>query len=203
MHTLIHLGDPHGRGQALPDLLTDAEKLGVRRLVLAGSAAVHRGPGDEECAEDAVSAPPPDTEALAWWTAEETCRRGGAETGVPVQVVRLAERVGAHAPPSGVPASWMRRAWTRRPMELLDGRRHQIVDHRDMDGALAVVLAAPGRSAVHNVASARYEETEPAQLVTGWRPGADVRGGAPAQAQWPACDTHDDVLGPAERGADG
>lgn len=233
-HTVIHLGDPHSGGQALPDLLNDAEKLGVRRLVLAGSAAVYRGLGDEECAEDAVSAPPSDAEALAWWTAEETCRRWGAETGVPVQVVRFAERVGPHAPPTGVLASWMLRAWTRRPMELLDGRRHQIVDHRDMAGALAAVLAAPVRSAVYNVASARYEETELAQLVTdtarrtpwqrgpgadgprtplmstglvtaetGWRPGADVRGGARAQAQWLACDTHDDVPGPTERGGDG
>ncbi|MFI1487448.1 NAD-dependent epimerase/dehydratase family protein [Streptomyces sp. NPDC020747] len=233
--TVIHLADPHGRSDALPDLFADAERQGVRRLVLIASAAVYRGLTDEECTENAVSGrPPADAEARAWWDAEETCRRWGTRTGIPVQVVRIAEQVGPHAPLHGVLAGWMLRAWTRRPMELLNGRRHQIIDHRDMAGALAAILTAPVRSATYNVASVRYEENELAQLVTdtaratpwhpgtgadgahpplmstalvtaetGWRPAADVHGGARAQAQWLACDTHDDVPGPKGTGSDG
>ncbi|MHC0430253.1 NAD-dependent epimerase/dehydratase family protein [Streptomyces sp. O3] len=225
-HTVIHIADSHDPSDALPGLLADAERHGVRRLVLAGSADVYRGQTGQECTEDAVTGPPADVEARAWWDAEETCRRWGDRTGVPVQVVRFAEQVGPHAPLHGVLATWTLRAWTRRPMELLDGRRHQIVDHRDMAGSLAAVLTAPVRSATYNVATARYEESELAQLVTdtaratpwhrgttadgphpplmsttrvtaetGWHPAADVRGGARAQAQWLACDTHDDVPG--------
>lgn len=226
-HTVIHLANPHGPGDALPDVLADARRHGVRRLVLASSAAVYRGLTGRECTEDAVTGPPADAEARVWWEAEETCRDWGNRTGVPVQVVRFAEQVGPHAPLHGVLAAWTLRAWTRRPMELLDGRCHQLVDYRDMAGALAAVLAAPVRSATYNVASAQYAEDELAQLVTdtaratpwhrgtgvdgthpplmstalvtaetGWHPAADLRSGARAQAQWLACDTHDNVPGP-------
>ncbi|MGW2257604.1 NAD-dependent epimerase/dehydratase family protein [Streptomyces sp. NPDC001780] len=225
-HTVVHLGRPYDDGYGVSEMLADAEKAGVERLVYAGSAEIYRGADQDECAEEALSAPPRHAEARAWWDEEEECRSWGAATGTPVQVLRFAEIVGPHAPTRGVLATWMLRAWTRRTALVVAGRRHQIVDYRDMADALAAVLAAPARPAVYNVASARFEETEFAELAagtarrtpyeqapvtgephtplmstglitaeTGWRPSAQVRNGARAQAQWLACDTHDDIVG--------
>ncbi|MEU6669554.1 NAD(P)-dependent oxidoreductase [Streptomyces sp. NPDC046727] len=223
--TVVHLGTPHDTGYPLPDLLADAEKLGARRLLHVSSAAVYRGGAAEDRTEDSVRERPTDAEARLWWDAEEQCRTWGRQTGTPVQIVRCAEPVGPHAPLSGVLADWMLRAWTRRPMPLTEGRRHQIVDYRDMADALAALLARPAGAGVYNVASAGYDETAFAELVTetarrtpweqapaaaphtpvmstalitaetGWRPSASVPGGARAQAQWLACDTHDDLGG--------
>ncbi|WP_430382535.1 NAD-dependent epimerase/dehydratase family protein [Streptomyces sp. P10-4] len=222
---VIHLGSPHDTGYPLADLLADAEKLGARRLVHASSAAVYRGGAAEDRTEDSVTESPKDAEARLWWDAEQQCRAWGRQSGTPVQIVRFAEPVGPHAPLGGVLADWMLRAWTRRPMPLTEGRRHQIVDYRDMAGALAALLARPAGPEVCNVASAGYDETALAELVTetarrtpweqapapaahtplmstdlitaetGWRPSASVRNGARAQAQWLACDTHDDLVG--------
>ncbi|MFF8903869.1 NAD-dependent epimerase/dehydratase family protein [Streptomyces olivaceoviridis] len=222
---VIHLGTPHDTGYPLADLLADAEKLGARRLVHASSAAVYRGGAAEDRGEDSLRERPGDTEARLWWDAEEQCRAWGRQTGTPVQIVRFAEAVGPHAPLDGVLADWMLRAWTRRPMTLAEGRRHQIVDYRDMADALAALLARPAGPEVCNVASAGYDETAFAELVTetarrtpweradapgphtplmstalitaetGWRPAAPVHNGARAQAQWLACDTHDDLVG--------
>ncbi|MGW7364124.1 NAD-dependent epimerase/dehydratase family protein [Streptomyces sp. NPDC054841] len=223
---VIHLGDPDGGVGPVTDMLADAGKLSVRRLIHVSSAAVYRGAGGAACAEDALSARPDDARAGAWWDGEEACRRWGAQTGTPVQVVRLAEQVGPHAPLRGVLATWMLQAWTRRPMTLIEGRLHQVADHRDLADALAAVLAGPVRAPIYNVASERYDENEFAELAaetarrtpweratgadgpytplmttalitadTDWRPSAPVRNGARAQAQWLACDTHDDIPG--------
>ncbi|MFF5531489.1 NAD-dependent epimerase/dehydratase family protein [Streptomyces cinerochromogenes] len=222
---VIHLGTPHDTRYPLADLLADAEKLGARRLVHAGSAAVYRGGPAEDRTEDSVTEAPRDPEARLWWDAEQQCRAWGRQSGTPVQVVRFAEPVGPHAPLTGVLADWMLRAWTRRPMTLVEGRRHQITDYRDMAEALAALLARPAGPEVCNVASADYDETALAELVTetarrtpweqapasaphtplmstrlitaetGWRPSAPLSAGARAQAQWLACDTHDDLAG--------
>ncbi|WP_225821147.1 NAD-dependent epimerase/dehydratase family protein [Streptomyces naphthomycinicus] len=222
---VVHAGDPHDTGYPLADLLADAEKLGARRLIHVGSAAVYRGGGAEDRTEDSVRERPEDAGARPWWDAEEQCRSWGRQTRTPVQIVRRAEPVGPHAPLGGVLADWMLRAWTRRPMTLTEGRRHQIVDHRDLAGALAALLARPAGAEIYNVASAAYDETAFAELVaetarrtpweqaaapaphtpvmstalitaeTGWEPSAAVRDGARAQAQWLACDTHDDLTG--------
>ncbi|MFC9861173.1 MULTISPECIES: NAD-dependent epimerase/dehydratase family protein [unclassified Streptomyces] len=164
VRALVHLGDPHS-GHCVSDLLADAEKLGIERLVHVSSAAVYRGAGTGDRTEDSLSAQPHDAEARAWWDEEQECLRWGGETGTPVQIVRVAEQVGAHAPLRGVLATWMLQAWTRRPMVLAEGRHHQVVDHRDLAEALAAVLAGPVRSPVYNVASARYDETEFAELA--------------------------------------
>ncbi|WP_447040951.1 NAD-dependent epimerase/dehydratase family protein [Streptomyces sp. DSM 118878] len=161
---LIHLGD-RNRGTRTTETLAHAEKLGIQRVVHLGSAAVYRGAAADRGTEDALHARPLDEEAAAWWDEEQALLRWGAETATSVQIVRLAEQVGPHAPLEGVMATWMLQAWTRRPMVLVEGRDHQIVDHRDTAGALAAILAGPARSPVYNVASAHFEETELAELV--------------------------------------
>ncbi|MEU2821306.1 NAD(P)-dependent oxidoreductase [Streptomyces bacillaris] len=92
VHTVVHLGDRSGSAYAVQDLLADAEKAGARRLVHIGSAEVYRGAAADECAEDTVAEPPQDPVARAWWNDEQACLRWGGETGVPVQLVRLAEQ---------------------------------------------------------------------------------------------------------------
>ncbi|MYU00569.1 MULTISPECIES: NAD-dependent epimerase/dehydratase family protein [unclassified Streptomyces] len=234
VHTVVHLGDPSGSAYAVEDLLAEAEKAGTRRLVHVGSAEVYRGSAADECAEDTVTEPPRDPVARAWWNDEQACLRWGGETGVPVQLVRLAEQVGRHAPVRGVLATWMLQAWTRRSMTLVEGRVHQLVDHRDTAEAIAAVLAAPVRSTVYNVASARFDEERLAELAaetarltawertsgedtahtppmstelitaeTGWRASAPLRNGARAQAQWLACDTHDELSDLLQQDTDG
>ena len=165
VHTVVHLGDRSGSACAVQDLLADAEKAGARRLVHIGSAEVYRGAAADECAEDTVAEPPQDPVARAWWNDEQACLRWGGETGVPVQLVRLAEQVGRYAPVRGVLATWMLQAWTRRSMTLVEGRVHQLVDHRDTAEAIAAVLAAPVRSTVYNVASASFDEERLAELA--------------------------------------
>ncbi|WP_430479663.1 NAD-dependent epimerase/dehydratase family protein [Streptomyces sp. P11-1] len=234
VHTVVHLGDRSGSAYAVQDLLADAEKAGARRLVHIGSAEVYRGAAADECAEDTVAEPPQDPVARAWWNDEQACLRWGGETGVPVQLVRLAEQVGRYAPVRGVLATWMLQAWTRRSMTLVEGRVHQLVDHRDTAEAIAAVLAAPVRSTVYNVASARFDEERLAELAaetarlttwertsdegtahtppmatglitaeTGWRASAPLRNGARAQAQWLACDTHDELADLLQQDTDG
>ncbi|MER5982965.1 NAD(P)-dependent oxidoreductase [Streptomyces sp. NPDC001787] len=219
--TVVSPGGPGDTAYPLTDLLADAEKLGVRRLVHIGSAAVYRGEPGGNHAEDLPLDRPLDASALARRQEEQACLNWGAETGAAVQILRAAELVGPHAPLDGVLAGWMLDAWTRRPMRLTDGRRHQILDHRDLADALAAVLARPASTAVYNVASAQFDETEFAELAaltarrtaweqtpaqqpyapvmdtglitaeTGWQPTAAVHDGARALAQWLACDTHD------------
>ncbi|MFE3470147.1 NAD-dependent epimerase/dehydratase family protein [Streptomyces bacillaris] len=234
VRTVVHLGDRSGSAYAVQDLLADAEKAGARRLVHIGSAEVYRGAAADECAEDTVAEPPQDPVARAWWNDEQACLRWGGETGVPVQLVRLAEQVGRYAPVRGVLATWMLQAWTRRSMTLVEGRVHQLVDHRDTAEAIAAVLAAPVRSTVYNVASARFDEERLAELAaetarlttwertsdegtahtppmatglitaeTGWRASAPLRNGARAQAQWLACDTHDELADLLQQDTDG
>ncbi|WEH43923.1 NAD-dependent epimerase/dehydratase family protein [Streptomyces sp. AM 2-1-1] len=225
VHTVVHLGDPQCSPHTVTSTLMAAEKLGVQRLLHISSAAVYRNQSTDVCRENTLSAPPTDAEARAWWDEEQEYLHWGKRTGVTVQIMRLAEQVGPHAPLNGVLATWMLKAWTRRPMALLDGRRHQLVDHRDVAGALAAVLALPAQSPVYNVASAQFDEMELAELAaqtarltpweqaadapppastmsttlitdeTGWVASADIRSGARAQAQWLACDTHDDLAG--------
>ena len=176
---VIHLGDPHGEVYPLPDMLRDAEKIGAQRLIHVSSAAVHRGTEVGECLEDAPSTPPHDAQARAWWDGEQACRRWSSETGIPLQIVRLAEQVGPHSPLRGVLATWMLQAWTRQPMIVVNGRQRQIVVHHDVAQALAAVLAGPVRASTYNVASAQYSETELAELAaetarrTPWERAAD------------------------------
>lgn len=162
---VIHLSDPHGEVYPLPDMLRDAEKIGARRLIHVSSAAVYRGTEAGECAEDTPSTPPHDAQARGWWDDEQACRRWSSETGIPLQIVRLAEQVGPHSPLRGVLATWMLQAWTRRSMVVVEERRHQIVVHHDVAQALAAVLAGPVRASTYNVASAQYSETELAELA--------------------------------------
>ncbi|MDJ0465861.1 NAD(P)-dependent oxidoreductase [Streptomyces sp. H27-C3] len=166
VRALIHLGDRHGSGPGVADVLAHAEKLAVERVIHLSSADVYRGADADACTEASLpTTGPRDVEARAWWDAEQVCLLWGNETDTPVQIVRLAEQVGPHAPSHGVLATWMLQAWTRRPMVLVEGRRHQLVDHRDIAGALAAILEGPARSPIYNIASALYEESELAQLA--------------------------------------
>lgn len=160
---LIHVGGYGGGSSDVLEMLGTAEKMGVQRVVLLSSTAVYQGA--ESGTEEAVTARPVDDEAAAWWDEEQTFLRWGKKTSTPVQVIRLAEQVGPHAPLKGVLASWMLQAWTRRPMVLTPGRTHQIIDHCDIAGALAHVLANPPRSSIYNVASTTYDENELAHLA--------------------------------------
>ncbi|MFD7920622.1 NAD-dependent epimerase/dehydratase family protein [Streptomyces sp. NPDC059740] len=217
--TVVHLGDPATPG-TLAETLAKAGRAGVHRLVYLGSAAVYRGCAESECTEAAPATAPADPVARAWWDEEEECRAWGRSTGATVQVLRLTEVVGPHAPRDGVLAEWMHLAWTRRAMHLVSGRRHQLLDHRDLATALATLVSRPALSPVYNVSSAGFTEGTLAELVTtvarrtpwepaatpgpdrplvstglltaetGWRPTADLTQGARAQAQWLACDTH-------------
>ncbi|AEW98454.1 NAD-dependent epimerase/dehydratase family protein [Streptantibioticus cattleyicolor] len=219
---VVHLGSPRPGG--LAEVLAAAEKAGVGRLVHIGSAAVHRG-ADGVVTETVPAAPPGDPDARQWWLQEEECRRWGRETGIPVQVLRTAEPVGPGVLVEGTAARWMRLAWTRRPLPLDHGRRHQVVDQRDLATAVGAVLCAPPRHPVVNVASHDCTEEELAELVAfiarrtpwqelpepgtrdavmatdllrtelRWRPSARLHEGMRALAQWLACDTHDAIGG--------
>ncbi|MFF0224275.1 NAD-dependent epimerase/dehydratase family protein [Streptomyces sp. NPDC004629] len=230
---MVHLGDPTSGAGPLSEVLSAAQKASVVRFVHVSSAAVYRGEDDDHLVtESSVSEPPADPEAAAWWQQEEQCRRWGAENGVVVQVLRSAEVVGAGVLTEGAAARSMLRAWTRRPLPLDRSRRHQVLDHRDLAGAVHAVLSAAPRQPVLNVASEVYGEEELAELVallarrtpweetpgsgvrqgimaTGlieseleWRPSAPVVGGLRALAQWLACDIHDPVTGLPQTGGD-
>ncbi|MGR8007559.1 NAD-dependent epimerase/dehydratase family protein [Streptomyces hypolithicus] len=217
---VVHLGSPADGGQLLDDVLTAAEKAGVERLVYAGSAAVYRGSGEQAVTEQALAQPPSDPVALEWWREEERCRQWGERSGITVQVLRLADPVGPHAP-DGTPVQWVHLAWTRRPLSLNPQGMHQVLDYRDMADAIGTVLAAPPAKAVFNVASATYTEEELAGLLSDasrrtpweqseheaerwtmvtelieselrWRGSAPVCEGMRALAQWYACDIHGD-----------
>ncbi|MER7395042.1 NAD-dependent epimerase/dehydratase family protein [Streptomyces sp. NPDC000151] len=222
---VVHLG---GADDALLDeVLTAAEQAGVARLVYAGSAAVYRGSGARTVAEGTPAEPPGDPVALAWWRQEERCRQWGERSGTAVQVLRLADPVGPHAPADSTPVRWVHLAWTRHSLSLNKQGAHQILDYRDMADAIGAVLAAPPAAAVLNVASAAYGEEELAELLAdvsrrtpwewsdgpeaerwtmsteliekelGWHPSASVFEGARALAQWYACDIHGDYDVPA------
>lgn len=162
---LIHVGDPSSKTSTVAQILAHAEKLGVQRVLHLSSAAVYRSAEAVAGTEESLPVRPLDEEAAAWWDEEQAFLRWGDETAASVQIVRLAEQVGAQAPLQGVLATWMLQAWTRRSMVLVEGRAHQIVDHRDIAGALAALLEGPARSPIYNVASAYYEEAELAQLA--------------------------------------
>ncbi|MFJ8671610.1 NAD-dependent epimerase/dehydratase family protein [Streptomyces sp. NPDC093589] len=217
--SVVHVGGTDDT--LLDDVLAAAESAGVERLVYAGSAAVYRGSGERAVSEKEPAGPPSDAVALAWWRQEERCRQWGERSGIPVQVLRLADVVGPYAPDS-TPVRWIHLAWTRRPLSLNPRGMHQILDYRDMADAIGAVLAAPPVEAVLNVASATYGEEELAGLLAdvsrrtpwerseeagaerwtmateliangpGWRPSASVVEGARALAQWYACDIHGD-----------
>ncbi|TXC97067.1 NAD-dependent epimerase/dehydratase family protein [Streptomyces sp. ISID311] len=229
---LVHLGSPAADPGRLADVLAAAEEAGVERLVYAGSAAVYRGSGEQTVTEGSLTGPPHDPVALAWWREEEQCRQWGERSGIPVQVLRLAQPVGPHAPTDTTPAQWIHRVWTRKPLHLCPQRQHQVVDYRDMAGAIAAVLAARPQHPVFHVASGAYEEEELAELISvvarrtpwerlsdpgvpqpvmatdligtalHWQGSASLFDGMRALAQWLACDTHGTGTGGPRR-ADG
>ncbi|HZG07257.1 MAG TPA: NAD(P)-dependent oxidoreductase [Streptomyces sp.] len=229
---LVHLGSPADGPDRLSRVLSAAEKARIERVVYVGSAAVYRGSAEEAVTETSVTDPPSDPEARQWWHEEERCRRWGRETGTAVQVLRAAEPVGPGVHAEAAAAQWMHRAWTRRPLLLDKSRRHQVVDHRDLAGAIDAVLSAAPAHPVFNVASASYTEEELAELValvarrtpweeltepgvrqgvmsTGlietelrWRASAPLNEGLRALAQWLACDVHDAVTGLPQLGCD-
>ncbi|MGI5402901.1 NAD-dependent epimerase/dehydratase family protein [Streptomyces sp. CA-135486] len=217
---VVHLGRPAAGVQVLEDVLKAAEKAGVERLIYAGSAAVYRGSGDQAATEGGLTEPPVDPIALAWWQEEERCRQWGEDTGVAVQVLRLADPVGPHAPRESPSVRWVHLAWTRRPLSLNPQGVHQVLDYRDMADAIGAVLAAPPSQPVLNVASATYAEEELAGLLAEvsrrtpwerspedgaerwsmttelmeselrWTGSASVFEGMRDLAQWYACDIH-------------
>ncbi|MFJ2579328.1 NAD-dependent epimerase/dehydratase family protein [Kitasatospora aureofaciens] len=225
VRSVVHLGSPAAGPDALEAVLAAAEKAGADRLVYAGSAAVYRGSGAGAVPESALTGPPADPVALAWWREEERCRQWGEQSGIAVQVLRLADPIGPHAPDS-TPVRWVDLVWTRHPLTLRPQGVHQVLDYRDLAGAIAAVLAAPEAPAVLNVASAAYSEDELAELVAqvarrttweraeepaterwtmatglitdelGWRPSASVFEGMRTLAQWYACDIHGDYVAP-------
>ncbi|MGW6912244.1 NAD-dependent epimerase/dehydratase family protein [Kitasatospora sp. NPDC054939] len=225
---VVHLGRPEEDGQ-LADVLAAAAKAGVERLVYAGSAAVHRGSRERTVTEESPAEAPADPVALAWWREEQAVRAWGADHGVPVQVLRLADPVGPYAPQDSPLVRWVNLAWTRRPLALNPLGRHQVLDHRDLADALRAVLAAPPAQPVLQVASAAFDEQELAGLLAdvsrrtpwewvqdptvdrwtmatglieselGWRPSAVLRESMRALAQWWACDIHGDYTVPDPR----
>ncbi|QES49965.1 hypothetical protein DEJ50_21195 [Streptomyces venezuelae] len=217
----VHLGS--GDGAGLAAALDAARTAGAERFVYLGSAAVYRGSAPGELAEEAVGPDAPqDDVARGWWEEERRCREWGETAGIPVQVLRIADPVGPHAPASTACVRWVDLAWTRRPLLLDPQGVHQILDHRDLADAIRAVLAAPPARPVLNVASARHGEVELAGLLAdvsrrtpwewsqvplsprwsmatglierelGWRPTAPVMEAMRALAQWYACDIHGD-----------
>ncbi|MFI5617966.1 NAD-dependent epimerase/dehydratase family protein [Streptomyces sp. NPDC051567] len=229
---VVHVGVPGAGPGPLAQVLAAAEKARVERLVYVGSARVYRGSDEPDVTEASPTGPPADPEALAWWLEEERCRRWSEESGIAVQVLRPAEPVGPGVFTEGTAARWMHRVWTRHPLLLDRGRRHQVVDHRDLADAVVAVLSAPPHRPVFNVASALYTEEELAELVAliarrtaweelpgpgvrqgvmetaligtelGWQPSAPLHEGLRALAQWLACDTHDAITGLPQTGSD-
>ncbi|MGW1062120.1 NAD-dependent epimerase/dehydratase family protein [Micromonospora rubida] len=216
----VHLGAPAADPRLLDEVLAAAGKAGVERLLYVGSAAVYRGSAEQAVTEDAVVQPPSDPTALQWWHEEQRCRDWGAENGIAVQVLRLADPVGPHAPADTTSVRWIHLAWTRRPLLLNPHGVHQVLDYRDMAGAVGAVLAAAPSQLVLNVASGTYDEEELAGLLAeasrrtpweqgteheaerwtmatglieaelGWRASAPAFEGMRALAQWYACDIH-------------
>ncbi|WP_188308499.1 NAD-dependent epimerase/dehydratase family protein, partial [Streptomyces sp. CBMA123] len=229
VRSVVHLGRPEQDG-LLAEVLAAAAKAGVERLVYGGSSAVYRGSRERTVTEQAVADAPADPVALAWWREEQRARAWGADHGVPVQVLRLADPVGPYASPDSPLVRWVNLAWTRRPLALNPLGRHQVLDHRDLADALRAVLAAPPAQPVLNVASAAFDEQELAGLLadvsrrtpwewvqnpavdrwtmaTGlieaelhWQASAVLRESMRALAQWWACDIHGDYTVPAPRG---
>ncbi|MET9319097.1 NAD(P)-dependent oxidoreductase [Streptomyces sp. NPDC003038] len=247
---VVHLGSPAAGPGALSQVLSAAEKAHVERLLYVGSAALYRGSAEPVVTETSVTGPPSDPEALEWWLEEEQCRRWGAESATAVQILRPAEPVGpgvlvegtadaagttgaaGAVGTAGTAAHWMHLAWTRRPLPLDHSRRHQVVDYRDLAGAIGAVLSAPPLRPVFNVASEDYTEEELAELVAHiarrtpwerlpepgarqpvmatdliaaelhWRASAPLLQGMRALAQWLACDTHDAITGLPQLGSD-
>ncbi|MFI9362279.1 NAD-dependent epimerase/dehydratase family protein [Kitasatospora sp. NPDC053057] len=225
---VVHLGRPEEDG-LLADVLAAAAKAGVERLVYAGSSAVYRGSRERTVTEEAPAEAPADPVALAWWREERAARAWGADHGVPVQVLRLADPVGPYAPADSPLVRWVNLAWTRRPLALNPSGRHQVLDHRDLADALRAVLAAPPAQPVFNVASAAFDEQELAgfladvsrrtpwewvqdptvdrwTMATGlietelhWHASAVLRESMRALAQWWACDIHGDYSLPDPR----
>ncbi|MFJ2780517.1 NAD-dependent epimerase/dehydratase family protein [Kitasatospora sp. NPDC087315] len=228
---VVHLGSPGSGPGSLSEVLSAAGRSQIERLVYVGSAEVYRGVDEQFVTEASVTEPPSDPKALGWWHEEERCRRWGAESGIEVQVLRSAEPVGPGVLVGGAAAEWMHRAWTRRSLLLDKSRRHQVVDYRDLAGAIDAVLSAPAGQPVFNIASAAYTEEELAELValiarrtvweelpqpgvrqgvmatglieTGlrWRASAPLHEGLRALAQWLACDTHDAITGLPQLGS--
>ncbi|WP_234371084.1 NAD(P)-dependent oxidoreductase [Streptomyces sp. XY431] len=227
---VVHLGRPEDEG-LLADVLAAAAKAGVERVVYAGSSAVYRGSRERTVTEEFPAAAPADPVALAWWREEQAVLAWGADHGVPVQVLRLADPVGRYAPEDSPLVRWVNLAWTRRPLALNPLGRHQVLDHRDLADALRAVLAAPPARPVLNVASAAFDEQELAgfladvsrrtpwewvqdptvdrwTMATGligaelhWQPSAELRESMRALAQWWACDIHGDYTVAADRTA--
>ncbi|MER5353581.1 NAD(P)-dependent oxidoreductase [Kitasatospora sp. NPDC002551] len=225
---VVHLGRPEEDG-LLDDVLAAAAKAGTERVVYAGSSAVYRGSRERTVTEQAPADAPADPVALAWWREERAALAWGAEQGVPVQVLRLADPVGPHAPQDSPLVRWVNLAWTRRPLALNPLGRHQVLDHRDLADALRAVLAAPPAQPVLNVASAAFDEQELAgfladvsrrtpwewvqdptvdrwTMATGlietelhWHASAALRESMRALAQWWACDIHGDYTVPDPR----
>ncbi|MFJ7205758.1 NAD-dependent epimerase/dehydratase family protein [Streptomyces sp. NPDC098789] len=217
---LVHLGRPAEGPEALRYALRAAEAAGAERLLYAGSAAVYRGGGERTLAEGDLTGPPGDPVALTWWQEEELCRAWGERTGIPVQVLRLADPVGPHAARGTASVDWVHLAWTRQPLALDPRGVHQVLDYRDMAAAIDAVLAAEPSEPVFNVASATFGEEELAGLVAGvsrrtpwetgsadrtqrWRMTTDLITAGPGWsasesvteglrdlAQWYACDVH-------------
>ncbi|RLK61432.1 NAD-dependent epimerase/dehydratase family protein [Actinokineospora cianjurensis] len=213
---LVHIGQIDR-----PVDLSAIEGAGALRVVYLSSAAIYRGSDSLDISEDALGEPT-DPIARAWWHEEQRVRQWGERTGVPVQVLRVADPVGPHAP-EGTPARrWVHLAWTRRPLTLDDRGVHQILDHRDLADAIHAVLVNPATQPVYNVSSATHGEEELAGLLAevsrrtpwesaenpdlqrwtmstglieaelGWRPRYPVREALRALAQWYACDIHGD-----------
>ncbi|MFJ4092933.1 NAD-dependent epimerase/dehydratase family protein [Kitasatospora sp. NPDC089913] len=218
---VVHLGRPEDDG-LLADVLAAAAKAGVERVVYAGSSAVYRGIRERTVTEELPAAAPADPVALAWWREEQAVLAWGAEHGVAVQLLRLADPVGRYAPQDSPLVRWVNLAWTRRPLALNPLGRHQVLDHRDLADALRAVLAAPPARPVFNVASAAFDEQELAGFLADvsrrtpwewvqdptvdrwtmatdligaelhWQPSAELRESMRALAQWWACDIHGD-----------
>ncbi|ASY36644.1 hypothetical protein CAC01_10765 [Streptomyces sp. CLI2509] len=229
---VVHLGTPRAHSRVLADVLSVVEEAGVERFVHISSAAIYRGLDATTFTEDLITGPPDDAQAREWWEQEDQCRRWGREAGIPVQILRLAEPVGPGVFAEGTAARWIHRAWTRRPLSLDRGRRHQVLDHGDVAGAITALLAAPAGQTVFNVASETYSEEELAELVAvlarrmpwhdaptaadrggvmstelaekelGWHSALPALGGLRALAQWLACDVHDAVTGLPQIGSD-
>nr|BEK64640.1 hypothetical protein KPHV_18670 [Kitasatospora purpeofusca] len=224
---VVHLGRPEDEG-LLAEVLAATAKAGVERVVYAGSSAVYRGSRERTVTEELPAAAPADPVALAWWREEQAVRAWGADRGVAVQVLRLADPVGPYAPEDSPLVRWVNLAWTRRPLALNPLGRHQVLDHRDLADALRAVLAAPPAQPVLNVASAAFDEQELAgfladvsrrtpwewvqdptvdrwTMATGligaelrWQPSAELRESMRALAQWWACDIHGDYTVPGD-----
>ncbi|SDT19057.1 NAD-dependent epimerase/dehydratase family protein [Actinoplanes derwentensis] len=208
--SVVHLGSPAEDATLLDGVLAVAG-----RLVYLSSTAVYRGLGAGPATESSVTGEPADPVARQWWLAEQRCR----DSGIPVQVLRLAAPVGPYAPDGTTPREFVHLAWTRQPLRLNPDGVHHVLDYRDMAGAIGAVLSAPAARPVLNVASATYGEQELAALLaeasrktpwetvdgpaehwaleTGlitaelrWRPTAPIFEGMRALAQWYACDIH-------------